>query len=59
MTNNNQDDKKIVNEAVGWMGIGIALGVGIGAALDNVALGIAIGIAVGAAIGTMRSRRKE
>ena len=59
MTNNDQNNKKAVNEPGRFIGIGIALGIGIGAALDNMGLGIAIGIALGAAIGSMRSHRKE
>lgn len=61
MTNDDQNNKKAVNESGlgGWIGIGIALGAGIGVALDNIGLWIAIGIALGVAIGAMRSRREE
>ena len=59
MTDNDQNNKKDVQEAGRFIGIGIALGAGIGVALDNIGLGIAIGIVFGVAIGAIRSRREE
>lgn len=50
MTNNDQNNKKTINEAERFIEIGIALGVGIG---------VAPGIVFGVAIRAMRSRRKE
>jgi hypothetical protein len=58
MTNNDQKNKKAVNEVGRFIAIGLALGVGLGVALDNIGLGIAIGIAVGAAIGTAKSQKR-
>jgi hypothetical protein len=59
MTNNDQNNKKAVNEVGRFIGIGLAIGAGLGVALDNIGLGIAIGIALGAAIGALRSRSRE
>jgi hypothetical protein len=59
MTNNDQNNKKDVNETGLFIGIGTALGIVIGSALDNIGLGITIGIALGIVIGAMRSRREE
>lgn len=59
MTNNDQNNKKAVNQSGRFIAIGIALGVAIGAALDNIGIGIAIGIALGVAMGAMQSRREK